>query len=41
MTTPSFTGILDTTISRRGFMASAASLTFSFTFGAGLLGRAA
>ena len=40
MTTPSFTGIFDTKISRRGFMASLGSLTFSFTFGAGLLGRA-
>ncbi len=30
---------LETKISRRGFMASAGSLTFAFTFGGGLLGR--
>lgn len=40
MTTPSITGILDTKISRRGFMTGLGSLTFSFTFGASLLGRA-
>ncbi len=39
MTAPSFTGILETTISRRGFMASLGSLTFAFSFGGGLLGR--
>lgn len=32
--------LLETKISRRGFMASVGALTFSFTFGAGLLGRA-
>jgi isoquinoline 1-oxidoreductase beta subunit len=39
MGTPSFDGILETKISRRSFLASAGSLTFSFTFGAGLLAR--
>jgi len=33
--------LLETKISRRGFMASMGSLTFSFTFGASLVGRAA
>src|SRR3972149_6178819 len=39
MTTESFTGILDTTVSRRGFLAGVGGLTFGFTF-AGLAGRA-
>jgi isoquinoline 1-oxidoreductase beta subunit len=34
-------GILDTKISRRGFMAGAGGLTFAFTLGGSLLGRAA
>src|SRR5258706_7897941 len=33
-------GILDTTISRREFLAGTAGLSFSFALGAGLLGRA-
>ncbi len=33
--------ILETNISRRGFMKAAGALTFAFTFGAGLAGRAA
>jgi isoquinoline 1-oxidoreductase beta subunit len=32
--------ILETSISRRGFMKAAGALTFAFTFGGGLLGRA-
>ena len=40
MTTPSFTGILDTKIGRRSFIGGLGALTFSFTFGAGMLGRA-
>jgi isoquinoline 1-oxidoreductase subunit beta len=32
--------LLETKISRRGFMKGAGSLTFAFTFGAGLLGKA-
>jgi isoquinoline 1-oxidoreductase beta subunit len=39
MTTPTFDGILETKISRRGFMAGLGSLTFSFSFGGALLGR--
>jgi isoquinoline 1-oxidoreductase beta subunit len=39
MTTESFSGILETRISRRGFMASVGSLTFAFTLGGGLVGR--
>ena len=40
MATPIFSEILETKISRRGFMAGLGSLTFSFSFGASLLGRA-
>lgn len=40
MTSQSFTGILDTTISRRGFMKAVGGLTFGFTLAGGLAGRA-
>ncbi len=39
MTNQPFSGMFETTISRRGFMASVGSLTFAFGFGGGLLGR--
>jgi isoquinoline 1-oxidoreductase beta subunit len=41
MTGEPFNGILDTQISRRGFMKTAGGLTFAFTFAGGLTGRAA
>jgi isoquinoline 1-oxidoreductase beta subunit len=40
MTTESFSGVLNTQISRRGFMKTASGLTFSFTVAGGLVGRA-
>jgi isoquinoline 1-oxidoreductase beta subunit len=41
MTAPIDLSILNTTVSRREFLAGAGGLTFSFTLGGGLLGRAA
>ncbi len=40
MNTPIKNGTLETTISRRGFVKGAAGLSFAFTFGGALLGRA-